>query len=251
MVEMKFPIIPILALASLLSMQGCVTKGDPISVLGTPKFVSQSQPDSVIETGIGQDPNTGGVFLQWYTTEGAAGYKIYRSDTAAANAIPINFVPIGNVIASTSLNDTSYVDLPEDIQVGVRYYYYLRGYAGDGSQGNPSDTINYRLLHRPVLYYPAQNALVDTSNLYLQWYDVSGGGYVVVRVKDITAPLHSTIWVSKRFQDFASNPLVVFNFDMTATEDLLPGHSYQWRVDRFNPGANEGARSPWSTFMVK
>ncbi len=224
--------------------------------MGTPHFVPQSQPDSVAETGIGQDPNTGGIFLQWYTTQGAAGYKVYRSDTSNAGGLPIDFSVVSNIISSSSLNDTSTVDV-NSIMTGIRYYYYIKAYAADGSLSNPSDTINYRLLNRPSPVYPGgqRYPIVDGSGLYFQWYDATGGGYTVIRVIDNSVIPSGTIWVSGKFQVFDSYPVKSFDFDSTATAPLVSGHSYQWRVDRFDVDGTgrpyEGARSVWSTFTVK
>ena len=63
--------ITVLTMAGLiLSLQGCAGKGVPIGGLARPEFLPQSQPDSVVETGIRQDPNTGGIILQWYRMPG-------------------------------------------------------------------------------------------------------------------------------------------------------------------------------------
>ncbi len=232
-------------------VEGCTTNGVPISALGTPQFVPQSQPDSVLETGIGQDPNTAGIFLEWYETTGAAGYKIYRADSTDVNGRPTDFLPIGNVAVSSSLNDTSMIDAI-GVVTGVRYYYYLRAYAADGTASNTSDTINYKMIPRPALTYPGNgNPSVDKNGLSFSWHDNTGGGYTVVRVKDITTIPQTCIWVSRRFQIFESYPAKSFDFDGVATGELISGHSYQWRVDRFDLGADEGARSVWQTFTIK
>jgi len=252
---MRSLLLTLLACALFTSMQGCATKGTPISPLGTPQFVPQSQPDSLVETGIRQDPNTGGMFLQWYAMPSAAGYRIYRSDTANHSGTPIQFTLVGNVISSTVLNDTSMIDLAS-IQTGTKYYYYFRAYASDGSLSPPSDTINYTLIPQTGLSYPAANALVDQSGLHFGWVNsVSGGGYTVVRVRDVSMVPNVTVWVSARFQTFDQYPSKPFDFDSTATQQLISGHSYQWRVERFDIDGTgrpyEGSTSPWSTFTVK
>lgn len=229
---------------------GCNMAGAPILQLGTPRFVAMSQPDSVEETGIGQDPMTGGIFLQWYSTLGAARYKVFRSDSLDEKGLPTDFMIVADVISSSALNDTSIVDV-NSIETGVRYYYYLRVYASDGSQSVPSDTINYALLPRPTLSYPGINATVDKAGLYFGWHDLTGGGSTVIRVEDISVVPARYVWVSGRFQIFESYPTKEFDFDSTAIAQLITGHSYQWRVDRFIPGANEGARSNWQTFTVQ
>jgi hypothetical protein len=232
-----------------LIFQSCAPKGTPVSVLGTPKFVPQSQPDSVIEAGIGQDPSTGGIFLQWYPDPGAAGYRVFRTDSTGATGTPLNFT----IVADTK--DTSIVD-GIAITTGVRYYYNLRAYTTDGALSNASDTISYGLLARPVLAYPGQNSSVSGSGLTFTWNDFTGGGYTVIRVKDITVVPAGVVWVSHRHQINTGGQFSwPFNFDSTATSSLVSGHSYQWRVDRFSLDGTgrpyEGSRSAWGTFTVK
>jgi hypothetical protein len=241
----------------VLAIEGCVSKGKPTVAIGTPQFVPQSQPDSVIETGIGQDPATGGIFLQWYRTEGAAGYKMYRSDTTNLKGLPVNFSIVGNVAASSSLNDTSMVD-DNSITTGVEYYYYMMAYGADGTVSNLSDTINYRLLNRPAPHYPGGPTypdVVSASGLYFSWFDPTGLGYICIRVKDVTVIPFVTIWVSRRFQVLNPNTTKFFNFDSTGTGGVISGHSYQWRVDWFAVDGTgrpyEGSRSVWVTFTVK
>lgn len=239
----------------IITVQSCSPNGTPIVRLGTPHFVPQSQPDSVIETGIGQDPSTGGIFLQWSTAPGASGYKLFRSDSTDATGNPVNFSIAADINASTSLNDTSTVDA-NGISTGVRYYYYSRAYTADGSLSSPSDTINYALLVRPSLDYPTPNAVVSSTGMHFTWIDRTGGGYTVIRVKDIIIIPAEYIWVTPRFQKYGgSESLEGFNFDSTASASLISGHSYQWRVDRFNEDGTgrpyEGSRSIWQTFTVK
>lgn len=234
--------------------QGCVSKGSPIAGLGTPRFVAQSSPDSVVQTGIRQDPNTGRILLQWYTVSGAAGYKIYRSDTADQTGKPLMFAPIGNVLSSPGSNDTSMVD-PTLTQKGIEYFYYFTAYAPDGTAGAPSDTINYELLPRPTTSLPAANDSVDANNLQFAWQDNTGGGYTVIRVEDLSEGSSAAVWITKKFQVFGTYLTKAFDFDNTATSSLIAGHSYQWRVERFNPDKTgrpyEGSTSPWSQFTIK
>lgn len=247
---MKRVIKNIFVFAALVLLEGCVHEGAPISALGTPKFVPQSQPDSVVESGIGQDPNTGGMFLQWYSVPAAAGYKLYRTDTTGVDSIPMKFHLVGEVASSTSLSDTSTVDV-NSIHTGIRYYYYLRAYAADGSLSPESDTTNYMLLARPTPDYVSAAG----SNFVFVWGDRAGGGYTVLRVVDMSLFPHEYIWITPRFHIYGgSSSVVKFDFDSTATAPLLKGHTYQWRVDRFYVDSvdrpDAGSRSAWATFSI-
>ncbi|MCL4539978.1 MAG: hypothetical protein M1378_10375 [Bacteroidetes bacterium] len=242
------------AVASLmLIFDACSQKGAPIVSLSTPHFVPQSPPDSLVETGIRQDPTTGGIFLQWYKCEGATGYKVYRSDSLNPTGIPFEFELIRNLSYSGLLSDTNVSD-QNSIKTGVRYYYYLVAYTSDGEESTPSDTVNYELILRPSLGYPITGSTLPISNLSFSWQDYSGGGYTVIRVVDITDIPPQTIWVTRRFQIFQSYINRPFDFDSTAVDTLTAGHSYDWRVERFDLDgsgrAYQGATSVWGWFTL-
>lgn len=249
---MKRLLAALILCVQIFLLQGCVQNGTPIIAIGTPRFVAQSPPDSIQETGIRQDPNTGGIVIQWYRDPGASGYKLYRSDSLNSNGKPVDFQLRENISAS-GLNDTSTVDLSTG--TGVKYNYYLTAYASDGSSSSPSDTISYTLLNRPVTDYPAQAATVDANGLYFIWNDFTGGGYTVIRVMDLSVVPNAVLWVTKRFQVFHTAPARYFNFDSTAAGQLVSGHSYAWRVERFDLDGSgrpfEGASSLWGKFNVK
>ena len=248
-------VITVLTVAGLiLSLQGCAGKGVPIGGLGRPEFVPQSPPDSVVETGIRQDPNTGGIILQWYRMPGVLGYDIFRSDTIDSKGNPMEFTLVLNVAQNSAVNDTSALD--PSVGVGLRYFYYVSAYSSEAVHSLPSDTISYELINRPVAVYPGgKTPTVNANGLHFAWYDATGGGYTVIRVRSISVVPFVTIWVSRRFQIFHSYPSLSFNFDSTATQQLVYGDSYEWRVERFNVDASgrpyEGSTSVWETFTVK
>ena len=241
----------ILLVGTLFYLQGCVEKGASIAPLGKAEFVPQSPPDSVVESGIRQDPQTGGILLQWYKTAGASAYEIFRSDTTDPNDNPIQFSMALNVISSTVLNDTSAVD--GLARTGKRYFYYIVAVSSDGSQGLPSDTISYELINRPSLIAPVNGSAVQRTSTTFGWVNTSGG-YTVIRVEDLTVTPVAPVWVSKRFQTFAQYPSVAYDFDSASTQQLIPEHSYRWRVGRFGVDAAgrlyEGSTSTWGTFTV-
>lgn len=256
-VEKTMRVFTLILLAAALTtfVQGCTSAGTPLTVLGTPRFVPQSQPDSTVEKGIGQYPSNGGIFLQWYSDQGADGYKVHRSDSTDANGVPILFSVVGNVSIQSALSDSTMVD-NNNVQTGVRYYYYITAYSADGTSSAPSDTINYKLLIRPTPSYPGSNQTLPSTGLYFSWTDRTGGGYTVLRVKDVSVIPAQYVWVSARFQIYGGTFSVKqYNFDNTATDTLIPEHSYQWRVDRFDLDGTgrpyEGSKSAWSTFTVK
>ncbi|MCL4540509.1 MAG: hypothetical protein M1378_13075 [Bacteroidetes bacterium] len=251
---MRLDYLKILVCCLALTLTGCLSKGSPIVPVVTPSFVPQSSPDALVQTGIRQDPSTGGIFLQWYSVPSVAGYKIYRADTANSAGIPIDFQLIRAISSANSLSDTSISDAGL-IRIGVNYYYYLTAYSMDGTTSQPSDTVEYELINRPQLHYPTSSTPVDGSSAFFAWYDATGGGFTVIRIEDISVAPQLTIWVSNSFQVFESYPTRTYNFDSTATSQLMSGHYYRWRVERFDIDGTgrpyEGSTSPWSTFSVK
>ena len=236
------------------STDGCASKGTSIAVLATPKFVPQSQPDSIVQTGI-RETSTGGIFLQWYAAEGAAGYEVYRSDTTNINKVPIRFSVVMNVPATSVLADTTAVDR-NLLSIGGTYYYYLRAYSSDQTLSVASDTISYGILQGLQPTFPINNDSVSAGSFQFVWYDYTGGGYTVKRVRDITDVPSVYAWVSRRFKIFGAFPgSKPYDFDGSPAKHLVPGNSYQWLVERFDVDSTgrpyEGSTSAWATFTVK
>lgn len=239
----------------IVFVSGCVYRTNAVYSLDKPLFVPQSQPDSVDETGIRQDANTQNeaLILQWYSMSNASGFKIFRSDSLGAKGTATNFKLVANVASANSINDTSFVDgmgiLPK-----VTYYYYLTAYTFGGMSSQPSDTISYSLMNRPFLVYPEANSTVSESALFFEWYNYSRPAWYTIRVRDISLVPWKIVWVSKRFTASDPYPSRDFDFDSTASEHLIRGHSYEWRVDRFNVDSSgvpyEGATSGWWHFEV-
>lgn len=234
----------VLVLGLFVSLQGCVTRGTPIVTLVAPRFVPQSQPDDSIETGISEYPNSVAVFLQWYKTVGASGYNIFRADSGDLRGIPFRYV--GSVS-----NDTTFID-NDSVVAGVRYFYLIQAYALDQTKSDFSDTVHISILSKPVLSYPV-NITVDSSNLEFTWKDYANASYTMIRVKDVSLGYAGYVWISKVHDDWYTGSGIskAFNVDSMATGSLASGHTYQWRVDQFNLGTDEQAKSAWETFVIK
>lgn len=72
-------------------------------------------------------------------------------------------------------------------------------------------------------------------------------------IKDVSLNHYGYVWVSKLHDDWyaGSHISIDFNVDITATRQLTSGDSYQWRVDQFNLGTDEQAKSVGGMFTVK
>jgi hypothetical protein len=229
----------------LLAFGSCAPTGAPVYTLGIPRFAPQSQPDSSADVGIGEDPKIPGnnILLQWYKSQGATGYKVWRTDSIEPNGFPTAF---SQVSIPPVVTDTVYSD---PVLVGVPYYYYLTAIGGGGKgESSPSDTLRYTLVPRPLLQYPGPNNPMDTNKLTFGWQqDPTSGSNAVIRVENTTE--NKIIWVSKRFSSYLSTGSKVFNDDGRAIENLTQANEYRWRVDLF-VDSTQGARSMWQTFVV-
>ena len=123
------------------NFEGCTPDKAPIVPLGTPRFVKQSQPDSLVETGIRQDPETAGMRLQWYVTRGVYGYRLYRSDTSKDVGVPLSIKIVADINSSSPLTDTTAVDV-DCLRTGIGFFCFLRAYGQDGSLSPTPDIIN-------------------------------------------------------------------------------------------------------------
>lgn len=226
-------------------LYGCSTKGTRVYTLGTPRFVPQSSPTSVVEQGIGQDDSpAGGIFLQWYPVPGTAGFNIYRADSVDTHGSPVNFVLIG----SASSADSTMID-NNSVVIGPTYYYSMKAVSPDQSLSNWSDTVSIMLLARPTLISPGLGQSISKLGIVFTWTDNTNGGSTVLRLKDIIASKY--IYVSpKAFSDYRSSPSFPYDTVTTAFDSLTSGHQYQWRIDRYNIGTDQQAKSIWQTFTV-
>ena len=193
----------IIALFAIVS-GSCSQIDAPVYTLGTPRFVPQSQPDAVIETGISQYSNGAGeeVFLQWYGVHGAAGYRIFRSDTTTVGADgkrkPVAFEEITGFFSM--LNDTSGFD-NHSIQIDTTYFYYINAYIMDESTSKSSDTASITLVARPSLICPGIEARINSDSLSFTWIDGTQGGHTIIRVKGDS----NYVWVRLGYSDFRFN----------------------------------------------
>ena len=221
----------------------CVPTRESLPAPETPKIIPPDYPLSKIEIGSGAIPEIDGIKVVWHPVEKASGYKIYRgSDTSGLLIFEFYY----DVKVQGGEADTVFID--RNVEFYKPYYYYLTAYNRDGVESKPSDTISYILYKKPILIYPVGNTYISPDNATFRWSDPNGGGDFVIRVFDETDNRY--IWLS-HYRSFATENLVLFDFDGGASSPLIPGHKYTWRVDRVQFGQYAGAKSNWGVFNVK
>jgi hypothetical protein len=203
---------------------------DPPAV---PRFVKKSDPLNIQETGIDAVPEGDFILLQWYgnTEEDLDGYLIYRSDSLGGDFNKIKTKLLSDI--SPALADTEYLD--KDVEIGTRYYYYLKALDHAGNLSDPSDTISYRLVPKPLLISPDENESVSRTPLF-QWKFTSSFDYVVAQyvIRVVNSLTGVTVWIKDITRQNYSGVVeeIRYNQDGTALEDtLITGNFYKWRID--------------------
>ena len=134
-----------------LVLTACFDSGD----VTPPMFIPKSPPDSLIEKGIDAHPDNA-IYLEWEEPASAddefiLGYYIYRGTYFDGE---YKFKYIDEVIRNAGViyESDSYVDY--DVSLDSTYYYYLRSRNDFTESKETSDTVFYRLAHKPTLEFP-------------------------------------------------------------------------------------------------
>lgn len=224
----------------------------------TPIWVTKSQPQDSIETGIDAEPLEHRIFMHWHpvTNSDLEGYKIFRCevkdvlDTEAKE----EWIKIGQInIYNNPEYDTLYYD--EDVQLNYLYRYIIRSFDYDGNMSEPSDTIEYVLIQKADLIYPTEGKEISTTPDF-KWRNHSRTNEVVIRVEEY--PSNQVIWITRFNNPSYTEDMIIrkFNFNGSAlVSQLIPGNKYRWRIDCISStnvdGTDlEGSESVWQYFTV-
>ncbi|MCZ6679940.1 MAG: fibronectin type III domain-containing protein [Candidatus Poribacteria bacterium] len=182
-----------------------------------------------------------GIYIEWEANAEAdlADYHIHRS---------IN--PDSGYERIDSVSDT--VTFYEDLNVKPETKYYYRVTATDrvGNESRMSEAACYTLLRKSVLTHPPNQAILNSLPTF-RWFGIGETGFYTLRVFVSTGDTENPfreIWHYETidFDQFE----VTYNQDGTATESLLPGREYRWRVD-FEERATVGSESTWHSFQMQ
>ncbi|MCS7229607.1 MAG: hypothetical protein NZ923_06180 [Candidatus Kryptonium sp.] len=239
---MKVKLQIILFISISLLFFSCSPTKESLPAPDVPKIYPVPDPLSEMDIGSGAIPEVDGIKIIWSKVANASGYKVYRGEVKS-NKLEFNLH--ADIKAQAGIADTFFVDT--NVEFRKVYYYYVKAYNRDNVESRSSDTISFELYLKPRLITPGNNAQVRADSVIFKWDDPNGGGDFVIRVKN--AQTDRIIWIYnyRSFGDFS----VKFNLDSRASENLVSGRQYKWRVDRVQFGQSAGSKSNWGVFNVK
>jgi hypothetical protein len=177
--------------------------------------------------------------LQWLLTAEPklSHYAIYRSQ---------NRIGPYQIIGTASSSDSLFLDGP--LAVNIRFYYYIRAVADDGLSSEPSDTLDYMLLHKATGLLPA--GIINDFDYTFSWQDPNLEAYYMLRLLDNVTGL--PVWKALIASTYSGDrESVNYNFNGTAALDtLLKDHEYTFRIDVVSATENCGSESQWSVFKI-
>lgn len=245
-------IVPAVVAAGLF-ISACDTGGDP--VLPKPEPVSMvahtfANDTMASEYGIDAVPESDGIYLAWYSQRdpNIIQYNIYRMKGDSY------FQPIRSIVVegATPGKDTTYTDDNADngLDLNIYYSYFVTAMNKNGEEGLPLDTVQYKLIDKPLLIRPYDATYdPDVSGLpILEWrFDDMIRHEYIVRIENIFEQVHY-IGI---FQSNYDNHLQITDLnEIEGFPPFIPG-DYRWRIDSVGPEAdNSGAESDWYVFTI-
>jgi hypothetical protein len=182
-----------------------------------------------------------GIHIEWDANaeDDLAGYRLYRATAPSGEFVQV---------VTVSKSETFYDDT--DVNLEVRYCYRVAAIDEAGNESTLSEPACYTLLRKPVLTQPPNQAVLAKTPIF-RWLSIGETGFYTVRVfvdtSDVEHPFRE-LWYYETvdFDRFE----VVYNQDSTATEALMPGRQYRWRVD-FETQRTVGSESNWWFFRME
>ncbi len=200
-----------------------------------PKFVAKSLDNAVYESGIDAVPEGNGIFIHWYLPQAnrIQWIKIYRKT---------EYEEEYQFLASVDYSDTLYVDY--DVELDLRYFYFLKAVDFKKIESLASDTVNYRL-------YPKANGLHATAQprpvFAWQYQSLPPIGYLLRLEEEASA---NVVWLSF-VESYDLLNQVEFNWDGKARLDSLQlGNRYRWRIDVLGADLFSGSESNWKLLLL-
>jgi hypothetical protein len=200
-------------------------------------FVPASADTAVTECGIDAVPQADAIQLQWQLQSGLSEYRLYRK---AAHEARFALLVVLN-------EPESYYTDSENILLNTRYFYYLIAANREGRVTQPSDTVDYMLLPKPINLAQAWKA--DTLLFHWQPAPQSLPDYYLLKLfDDATLRL---IWLALVPSYQAVEEKVIYNRDGQARLTRLEtGRAYRWRVDAVGSESRSGSESQWQKFTM-
>lgn len=206
-------------------------KNRPLPVMLVPGV----QDTSEIEKGIDAIPEGDKIRIEWKASPEieVRDYRIYRSVEREKSYL---------FISELSIPDTTFED---EAIVGQRYYYYIQAVTDENIESFPSDTLDYKLIHKAVNITPKGTTIYPQPELSWKDPNIPTEAYYVIRF--VKATSGEIMWISVVPSSYSGDREgVIFNSDGFASIDFLqPGIDYQWRVDIIGSESHSGSESGW------
>ena len=197
--------------------------------------------------------------IQWYhhpQTKQLENFNIYRSQEMQGDK---NYVLIGQVpVNASGQADTIYFDA-QDLQLNVRYYYYVTAVNKDHLESTNSDTVSYQLMEKPVkLSLNANASIIDKTDMNFEWWMESGNTpdrYILRIERFYSKDVHLLAYIRYVRTEYGSAHQS-FRLTGDSLKTIFPNGKYRWRVDcvgREDVARQffEGSESNWKIFDVK
>lgn len=177
------------------------------------------------------------------------GFNVYRTTLLDSLGKPKGFEKIRTLYAASGEADTSIID--ENVDIEQDFFYVIKGFSkSDNSiEGNPSDTVRFKLLRRPALQSPKGDV---SSDSIIKFTFTNTTVSVAIQVYEVdpderTTPL-KTMWQENLRLPLNNNTHAI---SYNGASPLEKGKSYKWRVDRIAEGESSAGASKWGFFNYK
>jgi hypothetical protein len=132
------------------------------------------------------------------------------------------------LIDTRSVDDNDYyIDNSNDVITHIKYSYTIEVFDKAGNS-TLSDTVSYKLLDKPILSEPVNNAVMNPNGIVFKW---NASGFVSKYRLLLFNDNHEYLWKYDMDVAFEGD-----SFEVTGPSNLSqlnPGSSIFWRVDAF------------------
>ncbi len=206
------------------------------------ELVPKTADTLAVEHGIDAVPESNSIFLEWHPNQEKtlAGYAVYRSETPDKN-----FAQVKKIASAAGGKDTTYVD---SVALNMRFYYFVRAYDTEDQYGDPSDTVNYKLMEKAELLAPVGPSA--NPNPVFQWnFGPSGAPSFIFRLEKLIGNNRYGTLLTDSHSPTYNNP-ESWQLSLLGYPQPLTSGEYRWRID-VDAGNNFGSESNWKTFTVQ
>ena len=181
-------------------------------------------PNPAVLSDIDSTPEDDWIRLQWdvLTDNDLRTIQIYRfSPDFLPDPILIDTISWMNTSYVDRLTDASISDLP---RIDTDWYYFVR-VINLHQQYSDSDTLNYKLTHKPILESPANDMVfTDSSEIIFKWH--RQGETTRLRLLLFSDSTGELIWHYDEFIFIGD-----IEYEKRYDGESLPEGIYTWRVD--------------------